>query len=61
LDQHDWHLNPEQLPKRLDLDLPEETYEKLQQLSSRTGLSIEELASNFLSQVAFNDAAHPEA
>ena len=48
-------LDPTRFPQRLDIELPERVLTQLEALSRRSGLSVEELASNLLSQLVKED------
>ncbi len=48
----DWKLDPQNFPKRIDLEVSEEVLYRLQQISLRTGLSITEIASTLVAQGA---------
>jgi hypothetical protein len=43
-----FHLDPDKFPKRLDLDLSEEVYERLLALSRKSGRSIQEIVEQIL-------------
>lgn len=39
-----WRLDPRQMPQRLSLDLPQPVLDRLRQLASRSGRSVDEIA-----------------
>ena len=47
-----YQLNPDDLPRRLELEVPEEVLAYLQRISDRTGRSINEIAAAIIAQAA---------
>jgi predicted DNA-binding protein len=47
-----WNVDPARLPKRIDLELSAEVYERLEDLSRRTGRSIRDLAEEMICRQA---------
>jgi hypothetical protein len=45
-----YRLNPNQFPRRLELELPEKVLEKIQKIAKRTGRSFSEVATDILSK-----------
>lgn len=45
-----YRLDPEKLPKQLDIDLDQETLERLQEVAARSGRSVDELILEILDQ-----------
>jgi predicted DNA-binding protein len=45
-----YRLDPEKLPKQLDIDLDQETLERLQKVAARSGRSVDELILEILDQ-----------
>ena len=50
-----FRIDPDKLPKQLDIDLPSDVAEKLEKTSAATGRSVEELILEILDQYL-----HPE-
>ena len=49
-DDDSFRLNPEKLPKQLDIDLDQEILERLQKVAARSGRSVDELILEILDQ-----------
>jgi predicted DNA-binding protein len=45
-----YRLDPEKFPKQLDIDLDQETPERLQEVAARSGRSVDELILEILDQ-----------
>lgn len=45
-----YRLDPEKFPKQLDIDLDQETLERLQEVAARSGRSVDELILEILDQ-----------
>ena len=45
-----WCLDASKLPQRLDLEISDRAYERLQRLASRTGRSVRDLAADLIAQ-----------
>jgi len=45
-----FHLDPSKFPKRIDLDLPEETAIAIERLAARSGRSFAEVATDLLTR-----------
>ena len=45
-----YRLDPEKFPKQLDIDLDQETLERLQKVAARSGRSVDELILEILDQ-----------
>jgi predicted transcriptional regulator len=45
-----WRLDASKLPQRLDLEISDRAYERLQRLASRTGRSVRDLAADLIAQ-----------
>ena len=45
-----YRLDPEKFPKQLDIDLDQETLERLQEVAARSGRSVDELILEILGQ-----------
>jgi metal-responsive CopG/Arc/MetJ family transcriptional regulator len=45
-----YRLNPNQFPRRIELELPEKVLEKIQKIAKRTGRSFSEVATGILSR-----------
>lgn len=43
-----WRLDATKLPQRLDLDIPDELYAELEQLSARSGRSVRDIAQDLI-------------
>ena len=51
LDEHDqYRINPDQLPKQIDLDLPPELIRRLSSLAAVSGRSVDEVILEILDQ-----------
>lgn len=48
MNNQSWNVDPARLPKRIDLELSAEVYERLEDLSRRTGRSIRDLAEEMI-------------
>ena len=49
-DQDQYRINPDKLPKQIDLDLPPELIERLNSLAAASGRSVDELILEILDQ-----------
>ena len=47
-----WQLDPDRFPKRVDIEVSDEAYELLTELSQRSGRSISEIAAAILEEYA---------
>ncbi len=45
-----YRLNPNQFPRRIELELPEKVLEEIQKIAKRTGRSFSEVATDILSR-----------
>ena len=48
--EYRYRLDPEKFPKQLDIDLDQETLERLQEVAARSGRSVDELILEILDQ-----------
>jgi hypothetical protein len=52
--QEDFKLDPSKFPRRIDLEISEETLGSLERHAARTGRSVTEIASAIISHSIFN-------
>ncbi len=53
-----WCLDPSKLPQRLDFEVSDLTYECLERLSAKVGISVRDLAERLISQSASSLQVH---